>query len=342
MVIVPAEATLILPEVDVISDLMSTVPVTVCSSTLPEALMGPLTVKLPVSKRNTKAPSAEASLVKAVALTSTALLPVPWLPVISSASASWMNTPPVPVLLRANLSICVVTAYVPEPMPAPARNTAEDAAPSKLGVALLLRPLVRVPAVASTSKLPSACKILRLTLREATRLIDPVCAALVETSRWPSSITMSRLASTEIKPSVCKVFCSNTSWPVELKWIKPVVLVIVAVLTTLPLACAVKVPPFATTPAAMLNWLPVPAADSKTVPKAEVLTPVPVASNAKSPDSVETLNPPEPSCCTDATFMLPPAANSLSKMSPVLALTAVTWVVIKKGRSMPASAWMVS
>ena len=97
-------------------------------------------------------------------------------------------------------------------------------------------------------------------------------------------------------------------------------------------------PPCATTPAAMLNWLPVPEADNKTVPKAEVLTPLPLLSNTKSPDSVETLKPPEPSCCTEATFKLPPAANSLSKMSPVLALTAVTWVVIKNGRSMPASA----
>ena len=211
MVIEPADVTKMLPDVDVMSDLMSTVPVTVCNNTLPEALMGPLTVRLPVSKRNTKAPSADASLLRAVALTSTALLPVPWLPVISNESASWMKTPPVPELLSANLAICVVTACVPEPMPAPARKTAEDAAPNKFGVALLLRPLVRLPAVASTSKLPSACKILRLTLREATRLIEPVCAALVETNRCPSSIAMSRLASTEIKPSVCKVFCSNTS-----------------------------------------------------------------------------------------------------------------------------------
>ncbi|CAN1572622.1 hypothetical protein MCEMAEM4_03390 [Burkholderiaceae bacterium] len=73
----PAEATLRLPDVEVMSDLMSIAPSTVCNNTLPEALIGPLTVRLPVSKRNTKAPPAVASLVKAVALTSTELLPVP-------------------------------------------------------------------------------------------------------------------------------------------------------------------------------------------------------------------------------------------------------------------------
>ncbi|CAN1572612.1 hypothetical protein MCEMAEM4_03389 [Burkholderiaceae bacterium] len=149
-------------------------------------------------------------------------------------------------------------------MPAPPRKVAEAPAPNKLGVALDVRPLVMEPAVASSTKLPSASKMLTLMLRDATKLMEPVSAAFNDTKRWPSNITISRLASTEIKPCDSSLFCNKTSWPVELKRIKPVVLVTIAVLTTLPVACAVMLPPLATTLAFIANWLLTPPAESRT------------------------------------------------------------------------------
>ena len=113
---------------------------------------------------------------------------------------------------------------------------AEAALPTRFGTALLDRPFCIAPAVASITKLPSASNVLRLILRVAAKLIEPVSVAFTDTKRVASSIRMSRLASTEISPSVCRVFCINTSCPVELRRIEPVLLVSNAVLITLPVA----------------------------------------------------------------------------------------------------------
>ncbi len=212
----------------------------VCNSTLPVALMGPVTWSAPLLRTSTRAPDASASSTGAAATTSTALLPLPWLPVMTRSSRSVMNTPPLPLLDSARLSTSVRRCCVPVPMPVAARNVA--AALRTIRLSLLARPSLSLrlptstwlmaPPVASSKAPPSASTRLSSRFRPANRLTAPWPLLPTASTAVPLDCSTSFEAPISMKPSVTTLAPNNASPPKASISIRPLLLFSCAVCTT--------------------------------------------------------------------------------------------------------------
>ena len=154
---------------------------------LPCALVSSATVKEPLIVLITIGP-----------LPAPVTAPLPPLPTIR-ASASWTKIPPLVLLVATRIAMFVSMSSDEVPMPCFALSVTVGVDPVRFASSSpAVSPSVMAPSVAITSIVPSATRMLSITLFPAVYVIAPRAVPVTELEKVPSPIVMSAPASSVI------------------------------------------------------------------------------------------------------------------------------------------------